>query len=1020
MFRAEGCSMLMAPDPLEDATVVDISHESLIRQWKTLKDWAQDHAEKLRPYLLLVEDAALWERKGRSDAWLSQGQRLADAIKWSSENPNRLSPFEKEFLARSQGALAPGWFDKYQTYLARAKAWDQGRDSGLLLSKRELEEAEAWLAQEQPNQQPKSTTLQHRFIRASRDAASAAKGRRWKWVAAGAVTFAAVAFVAVWMAARYALESYSRELARSSMSEPNAEIALSVATYALRAAATAEATHAVHAALARSRLVGLIELSRSYGDEPIAGLASSDGRTFALRYKDARVAYGTIGKGRGGDSARDFSIEAGEHALLALSKDGGVLATLDWDGNVELRSVAGADIRRVPTGAVGATALSLSATGQLFAVGDRFGEVQVFQAPSTAATASNSRTTPSSASTPTSSQRARNPARNNEASRVSPIARGRMAECAADGPADVLALDFNAKGTCVAAGDSRGRVCNFAVDPKAKCPSPRQPTAARPPPPGSNVLVGAIAQIGGGALAAEAVYQRVSRLVFSHAGDVLASVSDDRGIELYDLSSPDRLPVSIASKGAATVTGVALSKSLSASKSCRQGLDGSLAVAWNDGKITRYRVCADEPTEEVVGSHLGSALTIAFVGNTERLVSVGRDGTARMWASKGIELASHELPSPPLDVAFFDRDGGSELAIHTDPHTLHLCTVQLGQPAEGESTGSDATCSTKVVATASDLRISKRGAWYVSAAADKQGVSWTSLSAPQAPAGEVKLSNSRLITVGSTGQHALVVSGEGEAARIHVVPRSADEPAWTLPQGLDRSKWSFVVSPDGQRVVGFPLAEVAFPSEPDAKVGQEHIVIWQKATPEAPFATPATPDRTPISATALTDDGKLLATAHPDGTVTLWDVGAKVNEVRRLRDPTNYAVSRVFGVLDDGLPRRAYSLAFDPNGQSLAIGYAGGIRVASTRNGDIVTAMPGDPAGVAPPPKLAYSSTGTLAAGRGENSVDVYELDPKRLLAIAQQRPRLRLNERDCEDYVGRRLCEHTRLGAFFWAMLGK
>ena len=45
VFRAEGCSMLMPAGPaaLADAAIIDISHESLIRQWKRLKDWAQQH-----------------------------------------------------------------------------------------------------------------------------------------------------------------------------------------------------------------------------------------------------------------------------------------------------------------------------------------------------------------------------------------------------------------------------------------------------------------------------------------------------------------------------------------------------------------------------------------------------------------------------------------------------------------------------------------------------------------------------------------------------------------------------------------------------------------------------------------------------------------------------------------------------------------------------------------------------------------------------------------------------------------
>ena len=43
-FREEGRSFLMPPisTRLSEDSVIDISHESLIRQWKRLKDWTKD------------------------------------------------------------------------------------------------------------------------------------------------------------------------------------------------------------------------------------------------------------------------------------------------------------------------------------------------------------------------------------------------------------------------------------------------------------------------------------------------------------------------------------------------------------------------------------------------------------------------------------------------------------------------------------------------------------------------------------------------------------------------------------------------------------------------------------------------------------------------------------------------------------------------------------------------------------------------------------------------------------------
>lgn len=45
-FRAEGCNFLVSADnPLQEDSIVDISHESLIRRWKALVDWAKQEGE---------------------------------------------------------------------------------------------------------------------------------------------------------------------------------------------------------------------------------------------------------------------------------------------------------------------------------------------------------------------------------------------------------------------------------------------------------------------------------------------------------------------------------------------------------------------------------------------------------------------------------------------------------------------------------------------------------------------------------------------------------------------------------------------------------------------------------------------------------------------------------------------------------------------------------------------------------------------------------------------------------------
>ncbi|HET7113198.1 MAG TPA: tetratricopeptide repeat protein, partial [Pyrinomonadaceae bacterium] len=61
VFRRAGRSFLMPPAgvPLQGDTVIDISHESLIRNWQRLKEWVNEEAQSARYYRRLAETAVL-------------------------------------------------------------------------------------------------------------------------------------------------------------------------------------------------------------------------------------------------------------------------------------------------------------------------------------------------------------------------------------------------------------------------------------------------------------------------------------------------------------------------------------------------------------------------------------------------------------------------------------------------------------------------------------------------------------------------------------------------------------------------------------------------------------------------------------------------------------------------------------------------------------------------------------------------------------------------------------------------
>ena len=109
-FRADECNFLTPPASiaLDDRAVVDISHESLIRQWSRLSDWLDKEVRAAAFWRRLVAAAELYHR-GEGD--LLRGADLAYFVaSWNRENPSEawaqrhgnLFAQAKQFLDLSQ------------------------------------------------------------------------------------------------------------------------------------------------------------------------------------------------------------------------------------------------------------------------------------------------------------------------------------------------------------------------------------------------------------------------------------------------------------------------------------------------------------------------------------------------------------------------------------------------------------------------------------------------------------------------------------------------------------------------------------------------------------------------------------------------------------------------------------------------------------------------------------------------------------------------------------------------------
>jgi len=247
-FRKPGRTFLMPPSevPLRADTLIDISHESLIRNWQRLKTWVEEEAKSAQTYRRLAETAAL-NKAGQAGLWRDPDLQIA--LQWQKENrPNEM------------------WAQRYHAEYANAISFLQksqvARDAEIAekeaVRQRELQQAQA-LAEEQRK-------------RAEEQALAASRLRRRAVVLAFVGLFAALAAVTAFVLYGRAefqkaeAETAREHAVREQMKADSARIAEQQARLdeaAARAAADSARKVAVHLAqVAEERRLKAVALQR--------------------------------------------------------------------------------------------------------------------------------------------------------------------------------------------------------------------------------------------------------------------------------------------------------------------------------------------------------------------------------------------------------------------------------------------------------------------------------------------------------------------------------------------------------------------------------------------------------------------------------------------------------------------------------------------------------------------------------------------------------------------------------------
>ena len=307
-FRQPGVTFLMPPAavPLADDTVIDISHESLMRVWVRLREWVEEEAQSVGIFHRLAESAQLQEV---GKAGLYRDPELGIALAWRNEaHPNAA-------WADQYG----GGFDRAMAYLERSR------------TESEREEREREAARQRELEQAKAIAENQR-LRAEEKSRSA---RRMRWLMRVAMAVAVVAIIASIYAGRA-----KREALRN---EERANASAQVAEVQKKKAEAAEAKVSQELYVADMNRAGQAYQEGSINelDELLSRHKPAEGTAAGPDLRGPEWYFWQHASRR---ELASMGVAFGNFQDVAVAPDQRTVATVNWPGNVSLYDVASRNV----------------------------------------------------------------------------------------------------------------------------------------------------------------------------------------------------------------------------------------------------------------------------------------------------------------------------------------------------------------------------------------------------------------------------------------------------------------------------------------------------------------------------------------------------------------------------------------------------------------------------------------------------------------------------------------------------
>jgi WD40 repeat protein/tetratricopeptide (TPR) repeat protein len=662
VFREPSRSFLMPPagEELSPNTVIDISHESLMRVWESLRDWAEEEAQSARLYRRLAETAML-HAEGRTG--LSRDPELQLALQWrKKEQPTPAwaeryhEGFEEtmEFLeasvtrreeeAREQQAQRRRALEQAQALAEeqrrRAKIFRLGSIVLLLfLFLASLGLGLSWIAEKQALE-AKRDAIQSKE-EAERQA-KIANARSSQFLGAEAVTYLNDELDLALLLAKTASENQEgasfegrRAILSALESSPSLTAFLFGHTDSVQSVAFSPDGKLL-ASGSRDHTIRFWDINKrapageplvGYSDQPVSNVTfNPDGKTLASSSEDEILLWDVATGRPRGEPLSDQRQITGASAL-AFSTDGGTLASTSGD-DIILWEVATGQPRREPLPSpkgVGKAALSLD--GRI-AAAYNFSDKRIYLWD------------------PETGEPHRQPLSGLEADAVS-------------------ALAFSPDGRTLAAGVVPAPDRTGARD-KAKPTGGPQKTIWLWDLDGGQARDLPFSSDQGG----------VSELAFSREGEILASVTTAGTIQLWDVATGTSRGQPLSSHRRGKLHSLAFSP------------DGKTLVSGcEDGAIILWDISTGPPLSEPLPLHLeGSKVALSPDGHT--LASGSTQGKIRLWDINTGQSLGGPLIAPTDNVVSlaFSPDGHT-LASGSAQGKIRLWDINTGQSLRGPLTG---------------------------------------------------------------------------------------------------------------------------------------------------------------------------------------------------------------------------------------------------------------------------------------------------------------------------------------------